>query len=72
MDRLAKALKLAARWLKVRGKRGVSAIEYGLLAALIALTIIASVSALGADLKGMFNSISTGFCPMGPDGRRSC
>ena len=45
-----------------RTERGASAVEYGLLVALIAIAIIAGVSALGGSLKGLFtrtsNSIS--------------
>ena len=38
---------------------GVTAIEYGLIAALIAVVIIAAVTNVGAALKGVFNSVST-------------
>jgi pilus assembly protein Flp/PilA len=46
----------AARF--VRDEDGVSAIEYGLLAALIALVIIGSVTTLGTTLKGVFSTIA--------------
>jgi pilus assembly protein Flp/PilA len=59
MSRLMELSRSAAIWLKVRSNRGVSAIEYGLLAALIALVIIAAVTTLGTNLKGVFNTIST-------------
>jgi pilus assembly protein Flp/PilA len=59
-------------WLRVGSKRGVSAIEYGLLAALISLTIIASVSTLGTNLKGVFNAVTAPFCTTSPNGSRSC
>ena len=59
MSRLVELSRSAAVWLKVSSTRGVSAIEYGLLAALIALVIIASVTTLGTNLKGVFSSIST-------------
>ncbi len=49
----------AARWLRAGSKRGVSAIEYGLLAALIALVIISAVTTLGNNLQVVFNTIST-------------
>ena len=39
-------------------KRGVTAIEYGLIAGLIAVAIIATMTALGGDLVNMFNQIS--------------
>ena len=36
---------------------GVTAIEYGLIAALIAVAIITAVTTVGTDLVGVFNSI---------------
>ena len=38
---------------------GVTAIEYGLIAALIAVVIIGAVTTVGTDLQGVFNSIAT-------------
>lgn len=38
---------------------GVSAIEYGLLAALVALAIVGGATALGSDLNQIFTSIGT-------------
>ncbi len=37
---------------------GVTAIEYGLIAALIAVIIITAVSIVGTDLRNMFNTIA--------------
>ncbi len=37
---------------------GVTAIEYGLIAALIAVVIITAVTAIGTDLAGIFNYIA--------------
>ncbi|MDV2116226.1 Flp family type IVb pilin [Alcaligenes faecalis] len=37
---------------------GATAIEYGLIAGLIAVAIIAALTALGTDLKGMFAKVS--------------
>jgi pilus assembly protein Flp/PilA len=39
-------------------EEGVTAIEYGLIAALIAVTIILSVTAVGTQLKAVFTSIA--------------
>lgn len=39
-------------------KSGATAIEYGLIAALIAVIIIGAVSIVGTDLSNMFNTIS--------------
>jgi len=37
---------------------GATAIEYGLIAALIAVIIIGAVTIVGTDLSNMFNSVS--------------
>jgi len=42
-----------------RDKSGATAIEYGLIAAGIAVAIIAAVFALGDDIKGFFEDVST-------------
>ena len=43
----------------VREEEGVTAIEYGLIAALIAVFIIASVTIVGTQLAILFGKIST-------------
>ena len=43
-----------------KDESGATAIEYGLLAALIAVAIIATVSALGTTLTGVFADVDTG------------
>jgi pilus assembly protein Flp/PilA len=43
----------------VRDEQGATAIEYGLLAAGIAVAIIATVTALGTNLNTTFSSVST-------------
>ena len=43
----------------VRREEGVTAIEYGLLAALIALAIVVGAGAAGTSLNTMFSSIGT-------------
>lgn len=42
-----------------RDEEGVTAIEYGLIAALIAVVIIGSVELVGTGLDGVFTDIST-------------
>ena len=37
---------------------GATAIEYGLIAALIAIVVIGAVSAVGVNLSGQFNNIA--------------
>jgi len=43
----------------LREEDGVTAIEYGLIAALIAVVIIASVKLVGTSLQTIFGDIST-------------
>ncbi len=43
----------------VRDEEGVTAIEYGLIAALIAVVIIASVTIVGTKLVLVFTNIAT-------------
>ncbi len=40
-------------------RRAVTALEYGLIASLIAVAIIVAVSTLGTNLSSVFNSIAT-------------
>ena len=40
---------------------GATAIEYGLIAALIAVVIVAGVTLLGTDVGNTFNSAGNGF-----------
>ena len=41
-----------------KDEAGVTAIEYGLIAALIAVIIITAVALVGTDLRNMFNTIA--------------
>jgi len=43
----------------VTDESGATAIEYALIAALVAMALIASVTALGASLKSIFTSVAT-------------
>jgi pilus assembly protein Flp/PilA len=49
--------KLIARF--VKDESGATAIEYGLIAALIAMAIIVSAGLIGDELDTKFNSIAT-------------
>ena len=49
-------IQLAA---KAKSERGASAVEYGLLVALIAIIIIVAVRALGSNLSSIFNKSAT-------------
>jgi pilus assembly protein Flp/PilA len=46
-----------ARFLSVESERGVTAIEYGLIASLIALAVIVSVKLVGTNLGGLFTYV---------------
>lgn len=52
----------------LRKRDGATAIEYGLIAALIALVIIAGATALGQAINGKFNSIATSVSAAGAGG----
>ena len=43
----------------MKDESGATAIEYGLIAALIAVVIIAGASTLGKNVGGVFNTIAT-------------
>jgi pilus assembly protein Flp/PilA len=43
----------------VRDEKGATAIEYGLIAALIAVVIITGVTAVGTNLSATFTTLST-------------
>ena len=51
----------------LRDEDGVTAIEYGLIAALVGVAAIAALKALGTNLTTLFNAIATcvagGACP---------
>ena len=53
-------LELFRTWLItwVRDERGASAVEYGLMVALIAAVIITAVTLLGGNLSSLFNSVA--------------
>ncbi|KER70765.1 MULTISPECIES: Flp family type IVb pilin [Burkholderia] len=53
---MSKFIQQAARF--VRDEDGVTAIEYGLIAALIAVGIIVAVTAVGTELKTVFTTIA--------------
>ena len=42
----------------LREEKGATAIEYGLIAGLIAVVIIAAVTLLGTDLQALFNTMA--------------
>ena len=42
----------------LKNEKGATAIEYGLIAALIAVAAIGAMTSLGGNLKNTFNSVS--------------
>jgi pilus assembly protein Flp/PilA len=58
MKNLSEITRSAYAWFKVESEEGVTAIEYGILAALIAVVIIGAVTTVGTNLTGVFNSIA--------------
>ncbi len=51
--------KAISRLQKVQSEQGATAVEYGLMVALIAIVIIVAVAALGTNLSGLFQQVST-------------
>jgi len=56
------ALKIA-RYLSLDSEKGVTAIEYGLIASLIAVVIIGAITLVGTNLSGIFNFIGGKLTP---------
>ena len=51
---------LRVLWTTLRAdQKGVTALEYGLLAAVVAVVMVAGASQLGVGLKDLFSTIST-------------
>jgi pilus assembly protein Flp/PilA len=46
-----------AHWLAIDSERGVTAIEYGLIASLVAVAIIVGITLVGTNLNGLFNYV---------------
>jgi pilus assembly protein Flp/PilA len=50
----------------VKNEKGATAIEYGLLAGLISVVIIAAVTIVGTQLNQIFVAIGTALTPLAP------
>jgi pilus assembly protein Flp/PilA len=55
---LSHLVKLQVKAAAVRNDRGATAVEYGLMVALIAVVIIVAVTLLGGNLKNLFNTVA--------------
>jgi pilus assembly protein Flp/PilA len=51
---------------RLRDEKGATAVEYGIMVALIAVAIIIAVTALGGQLVTLFNSVTAGLVPKAP------
>jgi pilus assembly protein Flp/PilA len=51
-------VKFQVRAAQLRDERGATAVEYGLMVALIAVVIIVAVATIGKDLNGMFQKVA--------------
>ena len=49
--------KALTKIMQLRSERGATAVEYGLMVALIAIVIIAAVIALGTNLSQLFSTV---------------
>lgn len=56
---MSNLIKNISGWFSAGDESGVTAIEYGLIAALIAVVIIVSVTAVGTKLTAVFNAVAT-------------
>ena len=45
----------------IRDTNGATAIEYALIASLIAVVIAVAVGTVGTDVKGLFNSVASAY-----------
>ena len=58
MRRLFNRVQSAYAWSNVELEQGIAAVEYGLLAALIAVVIITAVTLVGTNLSGVYNAVA--------------
>ena len=56
---LSYLVKFQVKAAALRNDRGATAVEYGLMVALIAIVIIVAVSLLGSNLSKLFNNVAT-------------
>ena len=55
---LSQLVKFQVKVAALRNDRGATAVEYGLMVALIAIVIITAVTTLGGNLKNLFTSVA--------------
>jgi pilus assembly protein Flp/PilA len=59
MRELSDIVRCVCVWLKVDSEKGVTALEYGLLAAGIAVAIATAVGTVGTNMTTVFNTVAT-------------
>ena len=53
-------VKIVKTWFGIKSdNRGVTALEYGLIAAVVAVVMVAGASTLGTNLNRVFNNVAT-------------
>jgi pilus assembly protein Flp/PilA len=57
-DMLSRLVKFQMKIAALRSDRGATAVEYGLMVALIAIVIIVAVTLLGTNLSGLFQTVA--------------
>jgi pilus assembly protein Flp/PilA len=58
MQRIHDVIRTFAGWFWVDSERAATAIQYGLVASLIALAIIVGATAVGVNLNALFNFVA--------------
>jgi pilus assembly protein Flp/PilA len=56
--KMGSLIKKMSSWFSLDSESGVTAIEYGLIASLIAVAIIVAVTLVGTNLSGLFTYIA--------------
>jgi pilus assembly protein Flp/PilA len=56
---LSRLTKFQSKLVALRDDRGATAVEYGLMVALIAVVVIVAVTLLGTNLSSLFNTVAT-------------
>jgi pilus assembly protein Flp/PilA len=59
IEMLAQLVRFQAKIAALRSDRGATAVEYGLMVALIAIVVIVAVTFLGTQVSGIFQGVGT-------------
>jgi pilus assembly protein Flp/PilA len=58
-EMLSRLVKFQTRIAALRSDKGATAVEYGLMVALIAIVVIGAVTLLGSNLSTLFQNVAT-------------